>query len=148
MQIYVGADHGGFHLKAGLIKYLRDHGYEVADEGDDSPDPDDDFPQFAARVATNVLASGDTGARGIVICRNGQGVCMASNRFKGIRAALGYDSKAAKSSRNDDDSNVLCLPADVLEKDAAYKIVDIWLKTPFANATRFRRRNQQLDELG
>jgi ribose 5-phosphate isomerase B len=148
MQIFVGADHRGFNLREKLIDYLKSSGYDLIDEGDKELNPDDDFPQFAGKVANAVLASDDPEARGILICGSGQGVCMSANRFKGIRAALGFNAKAAQESRNDDDSNILCLPADLLEKDATYKIVDIWLKTPFAGATRFKRRNQEMDELG
>src|SRR5689334_15444967 len=101
MKIYVGSDHRGFDLKQDLIKHLKDDGFEVADEGDKKLDPSDDFPQFASRVTAKILASDDNDARGILICGSGQGMCIAANRFKGIRAALGYDVKSARSSRND-----------------------------------------------
>ncbi len=148
MKIFIGADHRGYYLREKLIKHLKDTGYDLIDEGDKELKPEDDYPQFAGRVVSALLADDDPEARGILICGSGQGMCMAANRFKGIRAALGYDDKAAESSRNDDDSNVLCLPADILHKDSAFTIVDTWLKTPFAGATRFKRRNQEMDELG
>ncbi len=148
MKIYVGADHRGFNLKQELVDYLRGRNYEVVDEGDATLDPSDDFPQFASKVVSKMLAADIEHARGILICGSGQGMCMAANRYKGIRAAMGYDERGARLSRNDDDSNVLCLPADLIEQKAAYRIVDTWLNTPFANATRFKRRLQELDELG
>ncbi len=148
MKIYIGADHRGFYLKKDLVEFLQRSGYDVVDEGDKQLNPEDDFPQFAGRVATNVLASDDPDPRGILLCGSGQGMCIAANRFRGIRAALAYDAAAAKSSRNDDDSNVLCLPADILKKDKANQIAITWLSTSFADARRFRRRNKELDELG
>jgi ribose 5-phosphate isomerase B len=74
---------------------------------------------------------------------------MAANRFHGIRASVIWDEYEAKMTRNDNDSNVLCLPSRLLEDDDALwqKILDTWLETPFANAARFVRRNRQLDEL-
>ena len=74
---------------------------------------------------------------------------MAANRFHGIRASLVWDEREAKLTRNDNDSNVLCLPARVLdaEGDEWQKIIDAWLDTPFAGAPRYVRRNRQLDEL-
>ena len=147
MKIFIGSDHGGFNLRQDLMKYLKDSGRNVVDQGDEVLNPEDDFPQFAAKVANAVLSSDDPDVRGILICRNGQGVCIAANRFKGIRAALGYSRVAAQSTRNDDDSNVLCLPADVINKDEAFEIVDLWLNTPFAAAPRFIRRNKELDNL-
>ena len=60
-----------------------------------------------------------------------------------------WDEKEAKMTRNDNDSNILCLPSRILDdEDAKWQaIVDTWLDTPFANAPRFVRRNRQLDEL-
>ena len=74
---------------------------------------------------------------------------MAANRFRGIRASVIWDSYEAKMTRNDNDSNILCLPARVLEnnqKEWQY-IIDTWLETPFAAAPRFKRRNAQIDEV-
>ena len=75
-------------------------------------------------------------------------MAMAANRFKGIRAAVAWDQLEARMARNDDDSNVLCLPARVISEHNALDIVDTWLNTPFAGATRFVRRNKDLDSLG
>ena len=72
---------------------------------------------------------------------------MAANRYKGVRASLVWDQDEAQSSRNDDDSNVICLPARKLDFDAAKQLIDTWLETPFAGAARFVRRIKQLDEL-
>jgi ribose 5-phosphate isomerase B len=148
MQIFVGADHQGFQLKSRLITLLKRHGYEVADEGDEKMDPNDDFPVFAHIVVSAVLGSSDKEARGILVCGSGQGMCMAANRFKGIRACLAYDSESARLSRNDDDSNVLCLPASILKTEEAGTIVQTWLDTPFAAAPRYIRRIKALDDLG
>lgn len=148
MKIYIGADHRGYELKEKLEQLLEQQGHEAVDEGNGYPDPNDDFPVFAAKVVHAMQASNDQNARGILLCGSGQGMCMAANRFKGVRACLGYDKASVRSSRNDDDSNVLCLPADVLSSSDAAEIVRTWLETPFAAAPRFVRRNQELDELG
>jgi ribose 5-phosphate isomerase B len=149
MKIYIGADHNGFERKQALSDYLRRSGYEVVDEGDGELKSDDDFPQFAGRVVAAMRADSDPdSARGILICGSGQGMCMAANRFRGIRAALAFDQEEARSARNDDDSNVLCLSARSLDFDSTVGIVHTWLMTPFAGATRFKRRIQELDELG
>lgn len=147
MKIFIGADHRGFHLKQNVIDYLKLNGHEVIDEGDKGLNAEDDFPQFAGRVASALLAEGETSARGILICGSGQGMCMAANRFKGIRACLGYDRHTVRESRNDEDSNVLCLPSDTLKSDQMHSIVDTWLDTPFANAPRYNRRIKEMDEL-
>ena len=147
MKLFLGSDHAGFHLKEKVFAYLSKREYDVEDLGDKELDPEDDFPEFAQRVAIRVLGEDD--ARGILICGSGQGMCMAANRFRGIRASLVWDEAEAKLTRNDNDSNVLCMPASVLEADEPewQAIVDAWLDTPFAGAARYIRRNHKLDEL-
>lgn len=148
MKIYLGSDHNGFHMKEALFAYLVKRGYQVEDVGDQELDPDDDFPQFAQLAATRLLGDNDPDTRAILLCGSGQGMCMAANRFNGIRASVVWDEEEARITRNDNDSNVLCLPARVLkdQPETWQNIVDTWLKTPFANAPRYRRRNMQLDE--
>lgn len=148
MKIFLGSDHNGYHLKEKVFAYLSKRGYEVEDVGDEEPNPDDDFPVFAASAAIKVL--GDDDGRGILLCGGGQGMAMAANRFRGIRASVIWDEKEARMTRNDNDSNILCLPARVLEgedESTWQAIIDTWLATPFAGAARYVRRNQQLDEL-
>lgn len=146
MKIYIGADHNGFQLRNNLLEYLRKAQYDVDDEGDFRMDPKDDYPQFASRVATKVLMSEDPDPRGILICGSGQGMCMTANRYRGIRAGIGYDIESARAIRNDEDSNILCLPARSLSKDQAKVIIEAWLNTPFAAAPRFIRRMKEMDE--
>jgi ribose 5-phosphate isomerase B len=150
MKIYLGADHNGFAMKGHVFAYLAKRGYEVEDVGDRELDPDDDFPEFAQMAALKVL--GENAAddpRAILICGGGQGMCMAANRFRGIRASVIWDEYEAKMTRNDNDSNVLCLPSRIFDKDETgwQNIIDTWLKTPFAAAPRYKRRNAQIDEL-
>jgi ribose 5-phosphate isomerase B len=149
MNIYIGADHNGFERKAKLTEYLQKNGYTVIDEGDKALTPEDDFPQFASRVVNAIRADQDpTQARGILVCGSGQGMCMAANRYRGVRAALAFDQEEARASRNDEDSNILCLSARYSDFDTTISIIHTWLMTPFAGAPRYKRRLQQLDELG
>ncbi len=148
MKLYIGADHNGFELKRILTDALQKTGFEIHDEGDKALDPDDDFPQFAERVVRAMQASDDPDPRGILICGSGQGMCMAANRFKGIRASLIWEADESRAARNDDDSNVLCLPARSLTPQEAIDIAETWLATPFAGAARYKRRIKELDQLG
>lgn len=149
MKIYIGSDHQGFHLKEKVFAYLAKHGYEVQDVGSKTLDPNDDFPEFAQAVALQIIGSDNKDPRGILLCGGGQGMAMAANRFRGIRASVIWDAYEAKMTRNDNDSNVLCLPSRVLGSDdhAWEGIIETWLSTPFADAVRFKRRNSQIDEI-
>lgn len=148
MKIYIGADHNGYELKAHLESFLKRSGHEIVDAGDVKRDPDDDFPQFAGRAVSMLLGDHEPDARAILICGSGQGMCMAANRFKGVRACLCWNLTEARLSRNDDDANVLCLSARSLDNQQAEAIVLTWLATPFAGAPRYKRRIAELDNLG
>ncbi len=151
MKVYLGSDHNGFHLKEKVFAYLAKRDIPTEDAGNSELDPNDDFPQFAQMAALKVIGDEDPDARAILLCGGGQGMAMAANRFKGIRASVIWDSEEARMTRNDNDSNVLCLPARVLEQqdDQVWQdIVDTWLHTPFATAPRYKRRNDELDEVG
>lgn len=149
MKIYLGADHNGFHLKEKIFAYLSKRGHSIEDVSEGELDTHDDFPEFAQMAALKIIGDDDKDPRAILICGNGQGMAMAANRFRGIRASVIWDADEAKMTRNDNDSNVLCLPARVLQKDEAEwkSIIETWLETPFAAAPRFKRRNAQIDEV-
>ena len=136
-------------MKEKVFAYLAKHGYDVQDVGDEQLDPEDDFPQFAQAAALKVLGEEEGDVRAILLCGGGQGMAMAANRFRGIRASVIWDAFEAKMTRNDNDSNVLALPSRVLEADdSAWEgIIETWLSTPFAAAPRYKRRNDQIDEL-
>lgn len=149
MKIFIGSDHRGFLLKESLEKFLISRGYTVDDQGDQKLDPDDDFPVFASLVVNKVLSSDDPDPRGILFCGSGQGMAMMANRYKGIRAAVIWNVDEARAARNDDDSNVLALPAHLFEDDrqAMQDIVEAWLKTPFESVARRVRRIKEMDSL-
>lgn len=147
MKIFLGCDHNGYDLKQHIATFLEKSGHEVVDEGDGKLDPSDDFPIFAVRVVNAMKSSDESDPMGILICGSGQGMCMAANRHKGIRAALCWNIREAHSSRNDDNSNILCLSASSTDKKDAESIVSAWISTPFAAAPRFVRRLREMDDL-
>lgn len=147
MKVYIGSDHQGFHLKQAIFAWLSKEGIEVEDVGDTKLDPKDDYPQFAQMAALKLLGDSDSDSRAILICGGGQGMAIAANRFRGIRAAVAWDSDEAKQSRLDNDSNVLALPARILEGDInnVKNVITTWLDTKFSGAARHTRRIQELD---
>ncbi len=148
MKIFIGSDHRGFELKTKLFAYLSKHDYNVEDVGGKQLDPQDDYPQFAQEAAIKVVGSEDEDPRAILICGGGQGMAIAANRFKGIRAVVITDAHDAKMSRIDNDSNVLSLSADRFEdeEEAMYGILETWLTTEFAGQQRHVRRLKEIDE--
>lgn len=145
MKIYIGADHGGYKLKEELKTWLNEWGYAFEDLGAHKFDANDDYPDFAWPVGVRVGSEADS--FGILACRSGQGECIVANKAKGARAALAWNEKEAHAARNDDDANILCLPADYISLDNAKKIVYMFLKTPFAAEERFVRRVNKVKKI-
>lgn len=146
MNIYIGADHGGFNLKAQLASQLKGEGYTVVDVGDDKLIKEDDYTDFARAVATQVAQDPAT-RRGIVICRSGFGMDIAANKVKGIRAALPMSPDHIYQGRHDDDVNVLAIAADFITPEDASKMVKVFLTTPFAKEERYTRRLQKIADI-
>lgn len=143
--IYFGADHAGWELKESLEEFLKQDGYPVIDMGNEHLVNDDDYPDFGHAVAKRVTT--DRHARGIVICGNAQGICIVANKVKGVRAATGFNEEVARTSRTDDDANILCLPGRFLTPEEAKKIVKEWLETPFSEAERHVRRLKKVKDI-
>ncbi|MDI6717965.1 MAG: RpiB/LacA/LacB family sugar-phosphate isomerase [Patescibacteria group bacterium] len=143
MTIYIASDHRGYNLKEVLKEYLLEKKYEVVDLGNDYYDENDDYPDFAKLVAGEISKSLEN--KGIVICRSGVGVDIAANKFKGVRSALCFNPEQAYLSRNDDNTNVLALPAGFISDEEAKKITDVWLTTPFSGDEKDKRRVDKLD---
>ncbi|MCX6708915.1 MAG: RpiB/LacA/LacB family sugar-phosphate isomerase [Candidatus Woesearchaeota archaeon] len=140
MIIHLGADHAGFALKEHLKKFLEKKGYAVKDWGANKLIKTDDYPDYAAKVARAVQKEG----MGILACGSAEGICIAANKIKKIRAVPVWTVQSAKLSRQHNDANVLCLSGWQLPKKTAEKIVLTWIKTPFSEEARHKRRIQKI----
>jgi ribose 5-phosphate isomerase B len=145
-MLYIASDHGGFTLKEQLKVWLLATAGRVVDLGPEKLVPDDDYPDYAKKVAGKVSKNPESDF-GILICRSGQGVCIAANKFKGVRAGLVWSVKEAKASRNDDHANILCLPSDYITFKQSQNIVKTWLDTPWSRDARHLRRIKKISKL-
>jgi ribose 5-phosphate isomerase B len=143
MRIAIGSDHRGFDAKRRLVPMLRQLGHDVSDLGPDGNDSVD-YPDYAYQVAKAV--SDGRVERGILICGTGIGMCIAANKVKGVRAAPCHDSITVEMSRRHNDSNVLCLSADLLGDELIGRIVRLWLETDF-EAGRHARRVEKIKRI-
>lgn len=128
INIAIGCDHAGFRYKEKIANDLEREGYIIIDFGCFSEDSVD-YPDYAHPVAEAVQKKNDT--IGILICGSGNGVCMAANKHKKIRAALCWTTEIAKLSRMHNDANIVCLPARFIDFDTASEIVRTFLNTEF-----------------
>lgn len=142
--LFIASDHGGYQLKKRLVRYLQNElAREVTDLGPHEYIEDDDYPDYALPLAEQVAS---TNSRGILICKNGIGVCIAANKVPGIRAGLAYNLAAAESMMTDDNTNVMCLAAHLSSDDHAMAILKRWLATDFSNDARHVRRLKKVAE--
>jgi ribose 5-phosphate isomerase B len=144
MKVAIGADHGGYHLKEDVIKFITELGHEVMDLGCDCPDAVD-YPDYAISVCDKVVAG--EADRGILICGTGIGMTIAANKIPGIRCALVHDMFSAKATREHNDSNVLAMGERVIGPGLAQEIARIWLETEFSGAQRHANRIRKVSTL-
>jgi ribose 5-phosphate isomerase B len=139
MRIAIACDHGGFNKKRLIMKRLHSLGHTVTDYGSYTPDPVD-YPDYAIAAAESV-ATGQN-HRAILLCKTGIGHSIAANKVRGIRAALCYNLKVARTSRTHNNANVLCLPGEYLDDTTTLRIVDVWLKEKFRKGRHKRRMDK------
>lgn len=128
MKVAIGADHAGFSLKEQLKTYLQEKGIEVKDFGTYSEERAD-YADFAHPVANSV--ENKEVDMGFIMCGSGNGINMAANKHKGIRAALCWNAEIAELARQHNDANILTLPARYISEEEAKKCVDLFLNTAF-----------------
>jgi len=78
-------------------------------------------------------------AAGVLVCGSGNGVCMAANKHKGIRAALCWTEELASLARSHNNANVLCVPARFVSPELAEKMTATFMTTAFEGGRHERR---------
>ena len=145
MRIAIGADHAGYTLKEELIKILESLNCDIEDIGAYKLDPLDDYPDFAIKVA-NKVASGDC-VKGIVICGSGVGASIATNKIRGIRASVCHDTYSASQGVENDDMNILCLGARIVDFKLAKDLVENFINAIYSGEERHERRLSKIKAL-
>ena len=140
-MIFIAADHAGFDLKEKICHKLAERKIAFEDFGTFSREPDD-YPGVAKQLSKAVLKHE---GKGILICGSGEGMAIVANRLKGIRAAVLWNAQVTVEAREDNDINVISLPARFIGIDTAWEIVSAFLSTSFSYADRHKRRIKQID---
>jgi len=135
MKITIGSDHAGVEYKSRIIKCLEDEKHEVLDVGTHGEESVD-YPDYAHVVAEEVLMGADFG---VLICGSGNGVSMAANKHKGIRAALCWNEEITKLARQHNDANIISIPARFLSLEKSKELIKIFIKEAFEGGRHKRR---------
>ncbi|MBI1315471.1 ribose 5-phosphate isomerase B [bacterium] len=128
MKIALSSDHAGYEMKQHLVHYALDQGHEVIDLGTDS-DQSVDYPDFAHALSKTVLNR--EADLGVAVCGSGNGINIALNRHRGIRAILAWNRMMAEMGRRHNDANVLSLPGRYMDLDEATQVFDVFVQTEF-----------------
>lgn len=134
MIIAVGSDHNGFELKEGIKKFIEENTeHEVVDYGCHSCEAVD-YPDVAFEVS-KAISEGKLD-RGILICGTGIGVCIAANKYPGIRAALAHDTYSAERAQLSNNAQILTMGAQIIGLEVGKKIVEAYLNVTWANGSK------------
>lgn len=146
MKIFIGADHGGKELKEQLIKYLNENDFEAIDKCIKNESEIDDYPDTAYLVCKDVMSN--PGSLGIVICRDGIGMSIAANKYKGIRCARVLSEKDAFNAKNHSGANVIAIGTENgLNFDETKTLIDTFIVTKNPTEERRIRRINKIMEI-
>jgi ribose 5-phosphate isomerase B len=142
MIVAIGSDHRGFVHKELLTEFLRDQGHSVEDFGCDSAESAD-YTDAALPVA-DMVGQGKAQA-GVLICGSGIGMSIAANKVRGARASLCFTEDQARTTRQHNDSNILCLSGDGVSPEKAVSLLKAWLSAEFEGGRHARRVNKFIE---
>ena len=137
MNLYIGSDHAGYQHKKTIIKYLKSKKIKVIDMGPETEESVD-YPEYAHKVCKKIKEKN----KGVLICGSGNGISMAANKHKNIRAAICWNKKIAELARKHNDANILSIPARFINEKETIDILNVFLKTEFEGGRHQRRINK------
>ncbi|MGB0165321.1 MAG: ribose 5-phosphate isomerase B [Luteibaculum sp.] len=140
-MLIIGNDHAGTELKNALIAWLKENKIPFKNHGTDGEESVD-YPDFAKAVCQDLASN--SGDLGLLICGSGNGIAMAANKYRDIRAALCWKPELASLAREHNNANVLVLPARFISVSEGINMLDVFLKTEFEGG----RHQRRIDKIG
>jgi ribose 5-phosphate isomerase B len=135
-KICIASDHAGFNLKENIKNYLINKNLSVIDLG-----PNDaksvDYPDYAKKIGNRIKSKKSD--IGILVCGSGTGMAISANKIKTIRAAVCYNTKSTRLSRQHNNANIIALGSRLTKKSLSLKLVEIFLKTKFEGGRHLKR---------
>ncbi len=127
MKLAIGSDKSGFAVKEAIKAYLTEANIAFDDLG--TTDLNEVHPYY--RVASDVapLVQNGTYEKAVLICGTGAGMCVVSNKFKGVHAVACEGVYSAKMARAINNANVLCMGGWIVGPEMAIEMVKTFLAT-------------------
>ena len=134
--VCIASDHAGYKLKEYIKNYLIDKNLSIFDIGP-FDDRSVDYPDYAKKLGHRIkLKKSDVG---ILVCGSGTGMAISANKIKSIRAAVCYNLKSTRLSRQHNNANIISLGSRLISKKLSLKLVDVFLNTKFEGGRHLRR---------
>jgi ribose 5-phosphate isomerase B len=135
-NICIASDHAGYNLKELIKDHLVNKHVSIFDLGP-YVNKSADYPDYAKILAKRVKAKKSD--IGILVCGSGTGMAMSANKIKDIRAAVCYNQKSTRLSRQHNNANIIALGARLTKRSLSLKLVELFLKTKFEGGRHSRR---------
>ena len=134
-KIYIASDHAGYLLKKKILDKFSNN-QKIIDLGPNSTNSVD-YPDFAKKLSRKVAS--DKGSFGVLVCGSGTGMAIAANKIKNIRAAMCFSAKNTQLSRLHNNANIITVGSRLINKNKAFKFINIFIKTKFEGGRHKRR---------
>ena len=135
-KICIASDHGGYNLKEAIKDFLINKNISIIDLGP-VKNKTVDYPDYAKKIANRIkIKKSDAG---ILVCGSGTGMAISANKVKSIRAAVCYNLKSTRLSRQHNNANIIALGARLTKKNLSLKLVEIFLNTKFEGGRHLKR---------
>ena len=135
-KVCIASDHGGFKLKESIKDFLINKNVSIIDLGP-LENKTVDYPDYAKKLSNRIKAKKSD--VGILVCGSGTGMAISANKIKTIRAAVCYNVKSTRLSREHNNANIIALGARLTNKKLSLKLVEIFLKTKFEGGRHLKR---------
>jgi|TARA_B110000211_G_scaffold75762_1_gene88692 ribose 5-phosphate isomerase B len=135
-KVCIASDHAGLNLKEDIKNYLINKNISIFDLGPYKK-KSVDYPDYAKKLANRIKAKKSD--IGILVCGSGTGMAITANKIKTIRAAVCYNTKSTRLSRQHNNANIIALGARLTKKTLSLKLVEIFLKTKFEGGRHLKR---------
>ncbi len=135
-KICISSDHAGYKLKEYIKNYFIEKEIPVIDLGPFEM-KSVDYPDYAKKIARRVAAKKSD--VGILVCGSGTGMAISANKTRRIRAAVCYNSKSTRLSREHNNANIIALGSRLIKKNEAMKLIKIFLSTKFEGGRHLKR---------
>ena len=135
-RICISSDHAGFKLKESIKDFLINKNISIIDLGPMNENSVD-YPDYAKKISNRIKSKRSD--VGILVCGSGTGMAISANKIKGIRAAVCYNSRSTRLSRQHNDANIIAIGSRLTKRNTALQLVSIFLGTKFEGGRHLRR---------